>query len=139
MITTTLFQQYGVAMLPVIILALQNRRIGPLVLRRFLEYGETDLKRQELELGRSRRRLRVGTLSRSDRLAVHHYFELERRSLHAFNLALRKLEEYLQQPQETLLEQALLQYETGERFRKKRLKSRGKFPPKLSEKMARAA
>ena len=139
MTTTTLLQQYGLAMLPVIVQALQERRIGPLVLRQFLNHGNNDLKRLELQLSRSRRTVRVGALSRSDRLAVYQYFELERRSLHAYKLALMRLEEYFSRPDDRLLEHALLQYETGERFQKKRLQSRTEFPPRLSDRITRAA
>ena len=126
-------------MLPVIIQALLDRRFGPLVLRQFLKSGQSDMEKLRRKLGRSRRLLQADLLSRTDRLAAYQYFELYRRSLHSYDLALELLHDYLKTPDENLLAQALLQYETGEGYQKKRLQSRVKFSPRLSEKVTRAA
>jgi hypothetical protein len=137
--THKLFTEYGQHMLPVIIRAIKDKRAGSGALSEFLCQAQEQLERQQ-KISQARRRLVSSqTGSRREKLFVARYFDLIKRIQRAQSRALESLENYLQVQDEALLDEALRQYETGERFQLLRIQARIGLAPILCERISRAS
>lgn len=136
--TQTLTFRYSLQMLPVVVKALQDKRVGLSALLDFLPQAWADLEHQKEKYVARRAAGSQVTVSRMERLAVGRYFDISRRYLKAFRQSLELLESFLENGKEHILDKALRQFETGLRFQDAHLKARMNLAPMLCERLSRA-
>ena len=136
--TNTLPYRYGTAMLPVVVNLLKEQPGETRLLDDFLLEAREEV---EVDITRSRTKRRTisrRTASRRERLDLGRYFDLAQRIQQARNYALAALETFQTTGEVHWLDVALLQFETGERFEKSRLRARLNLDPVLCDRLMRA-
>ncbi|MFA7479850.1 MAG: hypothetical protein WC314_05040 [Vulcanimicrobiota bacterium] len=133
------YSQYGLSFMPVLINRVQDGTAGAQAIGWFLNGAWADLEQEQETEELCRARVNSRTPTRRELLQVARYFDYGRRTHKALRLALKAMEKYLAAQDETLLEQALLQYETGERYRRSRLYIRMSLQPIVCERISRAS
>lgn len=131
--------QYGTSMLPVLLNSVMKRETGAGTLRQFLPHAWEELENQSESSRLSRTSVTRQTTTRTERLMVSRYFDLDQRKQKALRKALESVENYLQDERKEWLEKALRQYETGERFLTARLRMRMELEPMVCERISRAS
>lgn len=126
-------------MLPVVVAAIREKRAGTSLISEFLLQTKKQL-RTEQSLRRDRRHsLASAAITRRERQILDQCFELSLRAHSSFERALSALDDYLLRQDDGLLEQALLQYQTAERFEAAMIKAKVQFSPPLSRALGRAS
>ena len=125
-------------MLPVVVSSVKEQRAGLFALTKFIREADRDIQKSVKQMEQQRREVCSQLTCRRDRMAAHRYFDLGRRSQKAYQEAIDAMKAYLESGEESLLNLALRQFETGERFGKARLEQRVRFAPNLCDRFARA-
>lgn len=131
--------KFGISLLPILVQARKTKGTSHHRVLDFVRRCEPELDSACKLVSEQREAATNKGLSRRDRLAIGRYFDLRQRSLRSYRLALSALEEHVKRDQEYLLDKALLQFETGERFRKNLIKMRIHLPGMLCNNISRAA
>lgn len=131
--------EFGTAMLPIFARAALDKKIGPATLKRFLTVAGRQLQTDIEAVRRRREGLTRHSWRRQHWLQAQRYFDIAQRSLKAQRMALEAVEKHLEGGDIQLLDEAIRQYELGERYYTARVRMRADLTPSVNEKIASVA
>lgn len=135
----SVFSQYGITSLPILLQALDEKRAGPSDIRKFLKAAGEDLEQKKLLARRNELSLPNRGVSRRERMTLSRYFDLGYRAYRAYSRAIELLAAQKGKPSPGALKMIRNHFETGHRFEQHRLRARSEIQGFLCDTLASAA